>query len=56
MKWCLDFLQNNPGMDSRSGSEQGIDAARLALNQSFITLNDEYWVNLDIIFSTFVDD
>lgn len=58
MKWndIKILVQNNPGVESHTGSKQGIDAGRLTLIPSFMTLNGAYRVGLDIIFSTFVDD
>ena len=47
------LLSNNSGVDSR-GSERGIDAPGLAINQSFRILGDEYQKGHDTIFSTFV--
>lgn len=47
------LLSNNSGVDIR-GSEPGIDAPGLAINQSFRILGDEYQKGHDTIFSTFV--
>lgn len=47
------ILLSNNSVDSR-GSERGIDALGLTINQSFRILGDEYQKGHDTIFSPFV--